>query len=70
MRVFEDGLDVLRIDRPGIPEFGALNARLEARTGWNVVAVPGLVPAASAPTTRALPNPTDEGIRPGSITPR
>ena len=35
---------MLRIDRPGIPEFGELNARLDARTGWTVVAVPGLVP--------------------------
>ena len=44
VRAFEEGLDVLRIDRPGIPEFGDLNARLGARTGWTVVAVPGLVP--------------------------
>jgi len=44
VRAFEEGLDVLRIDRPGIPEFGELNARLGARTGWTVVAVPGLVP--------------------------
>jgi phenylalanine-4-hydroxylase len=44
VRAFEEGLDVLRIDHPGIPEFGALNARLGARTGWTVVAVPGLVP--------------------------
>ena len=41
---FEEGLDVLRIDRPGIPDFAELNARLAERTGWRVVAVPGLVP--------------------------
>ncbi len=41
---FAEGLDVLRLSRPGIPEFGELNARLGARTGWTVVAVPGLVP--------------------------
>jgi phenylalanine-4-hydroxylase len=41
---FERGLDVLRLSRPGIPEFGELNARLGERTGWTVVAVPGLVP--------------------------
>lgn len=41
---FEQGLDLLRIDRPGIPEFGELNERLNKRTGWTVVAVPGLVP--------------------------
>ena len=35
---------MLRIDRPGIPEFGELNEQLGARTGWTVVAVPGLVP--------------------------
>ena len=41
---FAEGLDVLRLSRPGIPEFGELNARLGERTGWTVVAVPGLVP--------------------------
>ncbi|MEA3542748.1 MAG: phenylalanine 4-monooxygenase [Pseudomonadota bacterium] len=41
---FLDGLDILRMDRPGIPEFAALNDRLMAATGWQVVAVPGLVP--------------------------
>jgi len=38
------GLDVLRLDRPGIPDFEELSDRLEALTGWRVVAVPGLVP--------------------------
>ncbi len=41
---FLRGLDVLRLDRPGIPDFAALNERLMAATGWQVVAVPGLVP--------------------------
>ncbi len=38
------GLDVLKLDKPGIPDFRALNDRLMAATGWQVVAVPGLVP--------------------------
>ncbi|PDH64113.1 MAG: phenylalanine 4-monooxygenase [Sphingomonadaceae bacterium MED-G03] len=41
---FLAGLDILRMDRPGIPDFAALNDRLMAATGWQVVAVPGLVP--------------------------
>lgn len=41
---FLRGLDVLRLDRPGIPDFAALNERLMTATGWQVVAVPGLVP--------------------------
>lgn len=41
---FAEGLDVLRLSRPGIPEFGELNARLGERTGWTVVPVHGLVP--------------------------
>ena len=40
------GLDVLRLSRPGIPDFGELSERLMALTGWQVVAVPGLVPDA------------------------
>ncbi|MDO6414772.1 phenylalanine 4-monooxygenase [Sphingomonas sp. BIUV-7] len=43
---FLAGLDLLRMDRPGIPDFEALSARLMAATGWQVVAVPGLVPDA------------------------
>lgn len=38
------GLDVLRLDKPGIPDFDALSDRLMKLTGWQVVAVPGLVP--------------------------
>lgn len=41
---FLRGVDVLRLERPGIPDFAALNERLMAATGWQVVAVPGLVP--------------------------
>jgi phenylalanine-4-hydroxylase len=43
-REFQQGLDVLHLSRPGIPNIDELNERLGARTGWNVVAVPGLVP--------------------------
>ena len=38
------GLDILRMDKPGIPDFEALSERLMKATGWQVVAVPGLVP--------------------------
>ncbi len=38
------GIDVLKLSQPGIPDYRELNERLEAATGWNVVAVPGLVP--------------------------
>ena len=41
---FFDGLDILRMTRPGIPDFAELSDRLMDRTGWQVVAVPGLVP--------------------------
>ncbi|WP_145203102.1 phenylalanine 4-monooxygenase [Sphingobium sp. B2] len=41
---FMAGLDILRMDQPGIPRFDALSDRLMQATGWQVVAVPGLVP--------------------------
>lgn len=41
---FLDGLDVLRMSKPGIPDFSELSERLTGLTGWKVVAVPGLVP--------------------------
>jgi phenylalanine-4-hydroxylase len=41
---FMEGLDVLRMTKPGIPDFDELNDRLSKVTGWQVVAVPGLVP--------------------------
>ncbi|MBO9580106.1 MAG: phenylalanine 4-monooxygenase [Sphingobium sp.] len=40
------GLDVLSLSRPGIPDFAELSDRLTKLTGWQVVAVPGLVPDA------------------------
>lgn len=40
---FLDGLDVLRMTKPGIPDFEELSERLMKLTGWRVVAVPGLV---------------------------
>jgi phenylalanine-4-hydroxylase len=40
------GLDVLKLSKPGIPDFEELSERLMALTGWQVVAVPGLVPDA------------------------
>ena len=43
---FLRGMDVLRLEKPGIPDYRELNARLVAATGWQVVAVPGLVPDA------------------------
>ena len=41
---FMSGLDVLRLSKPGIPDFEELSDRLMKATGWQVVAVPGLVP--------------------------
>jgi phenylalanine-4-hydroxylase len=41
---FLDGIDLLRLSHPGIPDVGGLNAILTPRTGWRVEAVPGLVP--------------------------
>ncbi len=41
---FLEGLDILRLSRPGIPDFDELSERLMKATGWQVVAVPGLVP--------------------------
>jgi len=41
---FMDGLDILRMTKRGIPNFDELSERLMKATGWQVVAVPGLVP--------------------------
>ena len=41
---FLEGLDILRLSKPGIPNFDELSDRLMNATGWQVVAVPGLVP--------------------------
>ena len=38
------GLDVLKLSKPGIPDYRELNDRLAGLTGWQVIAVPGLVP--------------------------
>ena len=41
---FLRGLDTLDLGGGGIPDFDRLSERLQALTGWRVVAVPGLVP--------------------------
>ena len=41
---FDEGLDVLSLSRPGVPNLDELNDRLFARSGWTVVSVPGVVP--------------------------
>jgi phenylalanine-4-hydroxylase len=41
---FLEGLAVLHMSKPGIPEFTELSERLQAASGWSVVAVPGLIP--------------------------
>ena len=41
---FLDGIDLLKLSHPGIPDLEELNGILEQRTGWRTVAVPGLVP--------------------------
>ncbi|WP_408589864.1 phenylalanine 4-monooxygenase [Novosphingobium sp.] len=41
---FLSGLEFLRLAKPGIPDFEELSERLMKATGWQVVAVPGLVP--------------------------
>jgi phenylalanine-4-hydroxylase len=44
---FLDGIDLLRLSHPGVPDVEGLNAILEPRTGWRVAGVPGLVPDAA-----------------------
>jgi len=41
---FLEGIDLLRLSHPGVPDVEGLNAILEPRTGWRTFAVPGLVP--------------------------
>ena len=41
---FLDGIGLLRLSHPGVPDLDELNAILEPRTGWRTVAVTGLVP--------------------------
>ena len=45
-REFLDGLKSLGVGKT-IPDFAAINARLELLTGWRIVAVPGLIPDAA-----------------------
>ncbi|MBA4763110.1 phenylalanine 4-monooxygenase [Sphingomonas sp.] len=43
-KAFLRGLDLLKLSESGIPNFEELSDRLMKATGWQVVAVPGLVP--------------------------
>jgi phenylalanine-4-hydroxylase len=40
-----DGLAALGIGPEGVPDFARMNQRLRRLTGWEVVAVPGLIPS-------------------------
>ncbi len=44
---FLDGIPKLGLDSPGIPELGALNAKLTPLSGWTLVPVAGIVPDAA-----------------------
>ena len=44
VQAFDQAVEILELSRPGIPDFEELNQKLGERTGWKVVAVPGLVP--------------------------
>lgn len=44
---FLAGIPLLGLDSPGIPELGALNARLTPLSGWELVSVAGIVPDAA-----------------------
>ena len=41
---FMHGLSALDLNSGGVPDFEVMNPKLQALTGWTVVAVPGLVP--------------------------
>ncbi len=41
---FLHGLEALDLRGEGVPDFTVISARLQALTGWSVVAVPGLIP--------------------------
>lgn len=45
-RVFLDGAAAIGLERERVPRLESINRRLEARTGWNAVAVTGFIPAA------------------------
>ncbi len=44
---FIEGIPKLGLDAPGIPELGALNAKLKPLSGWSLVSVAGIVPDAA-----------------------
>ena len=44
---FLAGIALLGLDEPGIPELGALNARLTPLSSWTLVSVAGIVPDAA-----------------------
>ena len=44
VRAFEEGVDLLDLERPGVPNLDDVNERLVRRTDWTVVSVPGIVP--------------------------
>ncbi len=41
---FLRGIDILKLDCSGIPDYRELNPRLKSATGWQVVPVQGLIP--------------------------
>jgi phenylalanine-4-hydroxylase len=41
---FLEGIELAGLSKPGIPDFADLSGRLTKATGWQVLAVPGLVP--------------------------
>jgi len=41
---FLEGIHILRLSKPGIPDLVELNVRLKRATGWHIVAVPGVIP--------------------------
>ena len=43
-RSFMQATETLKLSEGGVPDFERLSDRLEERTGWRVVGVPGLVP--------------------------
>ncbi len=44
-RVFLDGAAAIGLDEARVPDLAQVNARLDARTGWNAVPVRGFLPA-------------------------
>jgi phenylalanine-4-hydroxylase len=48
---FLQGLEILRLSKPGIQDFDELNESLHRAMGWTFIAVPGLVPDAVSSST-------------------